>query len=206
MLTANLYYDEIDFLKYLKPEDCKSCGFNSCKEFIDAFKEKKIKINDCHFILENNRYAFEAIEKIKQTLPTVPITMHPMPAPAGLIELNKPDKKSPVLLTGNNQYTEEIILTVLSTTVCPFYVLFVDTDGNTIDMSMIFKTFTPERIKKAIINSNIEHLAENKELIIPGLAEPLKNEIEEITGWNIRVGPKCAIELPLYLSDIWLRP
>jgi len=50
------------------------------------------------------------------------------------------------------------------------------------------------------------NLTNIKEMIIPGLAEPIKKDIEMITGWKVRVGPKCAAELPLYLSDLWIRP
>lgn len=206
MLTADLYYDEIDFLKYLKLEECNLCGFSSCKEFVEAFRAKRVNINKCPTILNNNIYALEAVDKIKHLWPEVPITMNPMPAPTGLFELNNPHENSPIIISGNNEYTEEIILTVLSTTICPFHVIFVDTEGNTIDMSMIYKTFTPEKIKYAIDYSKIENLTNIKEMIIPGLAEPIKKDIEMITGWKVRVGPKCAAELPLYLSDLWIRP
>jgi CO dehydrogenase/acetyl-CoA synthase gamma subunit (corrinoid Fe-S protein) len=52
----------------------------------------------------------------------------------------------------------------------------------------------------------MENKVTAKDIIIPGLASSLKNEIETMTGWNASVGPVCAAELPLYLSDIWIPP
>ena len=111
-----------------------------------------------------------------------------------------------VIITGNNEYTEQVLMMVLGTTVCPFFVLFVDTDGNTVDMAMVYKTLTAERIHKALRETGVERKAGRKEIIVPGLASPLRNDIEKMTGWNVRVGPVCAAELPLFLSDIWIPP
>jgi len=42
--------------------------------------------------------------------------------------------------------------------------------------------------------------------MIPGLASSLRKDIERLTGWKVRVGPMCAAELPLFLSEIWIAP
>jgi CO dehydrogenase/acetyl-CoA synthase gamma subunit (corrinoid Fe-S protein) len=99
-----------------------------------------------------------------------------------------------------------VFLTVLGTTTASFFVLFIDTDGNTVDMSMIYHTFNAERVSKAFQETRIEDKVSRKEVIIPGLAAPVKRDIETLTGWHVRVGPVCAAELPLFLSALWVPP
>jgi CO dehydrogenase/acetyl-CoA synthase gamma subunit (corrinoid Fe-S protein) len=136
----------------------------------------------------------------------VPLLTHPRPGFTGLVDLNEPGPASLVLVSGNNEYTEQVLMTVLGTTICPFFVLFVDTDGNTVDMSMVYRTLTAGRILKALKGASIEEKVTGREIIIPGLAAPLKHDIERLTGWGVRVGPECAAELPLFLSEIWVPP
>jgi len=202
--NADLYINKIDFNRYLNQDECAHCGFSSCNSFIDAIKRGEKFPQECSFIGRNKAYAFEAVKKIEETWPEVPLLTHPRPAFTGLVELNQPNERSLMLISGNNEYTEQVLLTVLGTTVCPFYVLFVDTDGNTIDMAMIYKTLTAERIHNSLTTTGIEKRIAAKDMILPGLASSLKDEVEALTGWNVRVGPVCAAELPLFLADIWI--
>lgn len=206
MVSANLYLDTINLLKYLDKDDCVKCGFASCEEFIDALQKGNKRPQDCSSISKNEAYALDAVQKIKELLPPVPLIVHPRPSLIGLFELNSPDAESLVLITGNNEYTEQVLLTVLGTTKGPFFVLFIDTDGNTVDMSMIYHTFTAERVHNTLKKVRIEEKVKRKEVIIPGLAASLKKDIETLTGWRVRVGPVCAAELPLFLSEIWIPP
>ncbi len=175
-------------------------------EFIDAIKSGIKKPRDCSLISRNQSYALEAINRIKELWPEVPVLTHPRPGFAGAIELNEPAPNSLLLISGNNEYTEQVLMTVLGTTTCPFFVLFVDTDGNTVDMSMIYQTLTAERIWNSLKETGMEEKVIDKVLMIPGLAASLKEDIETLTGWNVRVGPVCAAELPLFLSEIWIPP
>ncbi|MFZ5906201.1 MAG: hypothetical protein ACOYVJ_02170 [Nitrospirota bacterium] len=206
MATADLYLDTINFMKYL-PEGCrKDCGYPSCREFFDTLQKDNLLIRTCPFITTNQEYAFRAVSLIKELWPQVPLIMYPRPGPAGLVELNQPDEQSIVLVSGNNIFTQEVLLTVLGTTRCPFYVLFIDTDGNTIDMAMIYRTLTAERISNGLHLSGIQEKTAAKQMVIPGLAAPLREDIRMATGWDVRIGPECAAELPLYFSEIWIPP
>ncbi|MEW6570024.1 MAG: (Fe-S)-binding protein [Nitrospirota bacterium] len=206
MSSADLYINEVNFLRYFERDDCAKCGYLSCAEFIEALKKKEREPRDCSLIDRNKAHAFEAIEKIKYLWPEVPLLVHPRPAQTGLVELNSPNPESLVLISGNNEYTEQVLLLVLSTTLCPFFVVFVDTDGNTVDMAMIFQTLTAERVSEALRDTGLEGRLKRREMIIPGLAGSIKGEIERLTEWKVRVGPKCAAELPLFLSEMWIPP
>jgi CO dehydrogenase/acetyl-CoA synthase gamma subunit (corrinoid Fe-S protein) len=204
--SADLYVEKIDFLRYLNTSDCRECGFPSCNEFLYVLKAGKTNVRACPFLSRNRAYAFEAIGKIQELWPEVPLLTHPRPGFTGLIELNSPDPSSLVLVTGNNEHTEEVIMTVLGTTVCPFFVICVDTRGDTVDMAMIYQSLTAEKIYHALNETGIKNRVQSGELLIPGLAAPLKDDIERLSGWKARVGPVCAAELPLFLSEIWIPP
>lgn len=206
MTFADLYYEKINFLRYFHQGGCDQCGFSSCDAFIEAIKTGVREPQDCPVITKNKAYSLKAIREIEESWPEVPLLTHPRPGYIGLVELNKPAHKSLVLISGNNEYTEQVLMTVLGTTVCPFYIIFVDTDGNTVDMSMIYHTLTAEKVCDALKEARMEGKASAKAMIIPGLAYSLKGDIEKLTGWQVRVGPVCAAELPLFLSEIWIPP
>lgn len=206
MSSADLYLEKVNLKKYLNKTDCVQCGFKSCDEFTNALMKGIKKPKDCPFLSKNKAYAFEVTLRLKDLWPDVPLLVHPRPCLVGLIELNKPDTSSSILISGNNEYTEQVIMTVLGTTICPFFVIFVDTDGNTVDMAMIYQTMTAERVYKALKESGVEKKTSKREMIVPGLTAPLKEDIEKLTGWRVKVGPICAAELPLFLSEFWTPP
>lgn len=182
------------------------CGFPSCEEFITAVRTGTKTPGDCSFINRNRAYAFEAVQKMGELWPEVPLLVHPRPGFTGLLALNNPDATSMVIVTGNNEYTEQVVTTVFSTTECPFFLLFIDTGGNTVDMSMVYQTLTAERISNGLEHAGIMKRQSSGTLIIPGLAASLGPDVEKLTGWRVNVGPVCAAELPLFLSDIWIPP
>jgi CO dehydrogenase/acetyl-CoA synthase gamma subunit (corrinoid Fe-S protein) len=206
MASAELYFETVNFLGYLKRTDCAQCGIESCEEFVDALSKGIRQPQDCPFLSKNEAYAFGVALKAKDLWPEVPLLTHSRPSLIGLVEINSPDSGSSVLISGNNDYTEQVLLTTLGTTISPFFVIFVDTDGNTVDMAMIYHTLTAERIYKALKETGIQEKAKKREMIIPGFASSLREDIEKLTGWQVTVGPICAAELPLFLSEIWIPP
>jgi CO dehydrogenase/acetyl-CoA synthase gamma subunit (corrinoid Fe-S protein) len=203
MASADLYLETVDFLRYLKRTDCGECGIESCEEFVDALRKGKKKPQDCPYLTKNKAYAFEIALKAKDVLPDVPMLTVPRPGHVGLVELNNPGLESIVLISGNNDYTVQVLLTILGTTTGAFFVLFIDTNGDTVDMAMIYQSLTAEKINNALKISGIKERVSEREFIIPGFASSLKQDIEKMTGWQVQVGPLCAAELPLFLSEIW---
>jgi acetyl-CoA decarbonylase/synthase complex subunit gamma len=43
----------------------------------------------------------------------------------------------------------------------------------------------------------------HRKLIIPGKAARLSGEIQEISGWEVLVGPRDSSEIPKYLQKKW---
>lgn len=206
MLKTDLYFDKIDLYKYLPQTDCGECGFGACNELVNMLKKEGLKPGVCPYLSENMSYAFDTVINAEQIIPEIELMQLPVPADPGLVEFNMPVKDSTLLISGNSEITQLALSAILATTVKPFYVLFVDTRGNTIDMAMIYGTFTEDRIKDMIEHNNIAKKLNHREMVIPGFAGPLKEEIKRLTGWNVKAGPICCGELPLYFGEGWVAP
>jgi acetyl-CoA decarbonylase/synthase complex subunit gamma len=122
---------------------------------------------------------------------------------AGLVELGEPGPGDPVLVTGNSELTQEVLLAVLSTTTRSFFVLFSDTRGDTFDMSLILGSFTVERLAGILDREKVRERAAGSTLILPGLAAGLRDEVASVSGLAVEVGPVCAAELPLFFGERW---
>jgi CO dehydrogenase/acetyl-CoA synthase gamma subunit (corrinoid Fe-S protein) len=73
-------------------------------------------------------------------------------------------------------------------------------------MAVIYKTLTAEQIRKDVQSSGVLDKTSRQDIIIPGLAAAMCNDLKQSTGWNVTVGPICAGELPLFLANRWLAP
>ena len=73
-------------------------------------------------------------------------------------------------------------------------------------MAMIYERFTPVKVTAALHDADLAAKVRHRTLIIPGLAAALEQPLAAATGWEIRVGPICALELPLYFGEYWQPP
>jgi CO dehydrogenase/acetyl-CoA synthase gamma subunit (corrinoid Fe-S protein) len=204
MLLADAYLDRIDFLRYLPQTDCGACGEKTCEEFAQGLKRGEKRPPDCPEMSESLYYPFQIALEADHTLPKFTCVMDPQPGPIGVVEINRPREESPLLISGNHVHTQDVLLSILSTTSSPFLLLFSDTKGNTVDMAVIFETLTAKQIRKDVQTSDVLDRISHKEVIIPGLAAAVGHQLTQSTVWNIIVGPICAAELPLFLADRWL--
>lgn len=201
-ITADLYFQKINLLRYCD-ESCDVCKVNSFDEFVARLKSGNLKNGLCpHWSEQKLRRFFQVVE-METALPRTPSVDIPMPVQTGMFDVNNPNESSPILLTGNSQFTLEVLSAVLALTTSPFRLLCVDTRGDTVDMAMIYKTLTAKKITDTL-EREFPSTVPSCRIILPGLAEPL---LEEIRAWgyhNVEVGPICAAELPLYMGDYWL--
>jgi len=70
-------------------------------------------------------------------------------------------------------------------------------------MAMIYESFKVEKIMAALEELPV-HL--RREIVLPGFASPLKQALEQQMEWQVKVGPLCVAELPLFLGDDWELP
>jgi len=197
-MKANLYLDQVNLPRYW-PDDAPI----SSEDFLNEVKAGTASIDDYSFLTRQQKQALKLVLDADTLLPEIPLTTMPQPVPAELIPLNTPDDISLVIATGNNRYTLEVLTTVWSWGNTPAYFLLVDCLGNTADMAMVYGEFTAERLREALKESGLEDMVRHRHLIVPGFTEPLKADFARMTGWEIEVGPVCAVELPLFLENRW---
>jgi len=201
MLLADNYLDRIDFLRYLPQTDCAECRAKTCQEFVEDLKRGRKKPTDCPHLSETLYYPFHVALSADNLLPKFPCLTAPRPGPTGLVEINAPGDDTPILISGNNIHTQDVITSILGTTKSPFFLIFAHTKGDTVDMAVILKSLTAEVISKEVAKSGVLERVPHQEMIIPGLASAMCAELKESTGWKVTVGPICAAELPLFLAN-----
>jgi CO dehydrogenase/acetyl-CoA synthase gamma subunit (corrinoid Fe-S protein) len=206
MLKADLYADRIDLAPYLTPEECRGLGGPDCVQVAARLKDGSLAPEDCRALSPARRQALSLAVRALDVLPVVQSLELPRPVPPDLFEINEPGPDAPLLVTGNSEFTLAVVTGLLALTVSPFYLLVVDTRGDTVDMSMIYRSFTPQRLDQGLEAHRLADKVRRRQLIIPGVVAPLKEELAAYTGWEVRVGPICVAELPLFLGEADWQP
>ncbi|MFC1939252.1 hypothetical protein ACFLXO_01030 [Chloroflexota bacterium] len=199
MQEADLYLTMVDFCRYW-PANAEI----SCDDFMTRLAAGGVNIADYGFLTPSQAHAFKLVLEAKTYLPSVPQLTMPQPMEKGLFPINEPDESSPVIVTGNNRLTFEVLGTIWAHGVTPAYFLLVDCLGSTVDMAMVYKDFTPARLVQAVTESGLERIVRHRHMMVPGFTAPLAKDFAAATNWEIEVGPVCAVELPLFLGDRWI--
>ncbi|MDZ4246684.1 MAG: hypothetical protein U1D67_06170 [Dehalococcoidia bacterium] len=197
-LRADLYLKQVDLSRYW-PADAPV----SFRECISGTGKIKACLEGCSFLSSGRLQAFKLALASDDYLPSIPLLTVPQPTDPGLVPVNEPDEDAPVLVTGNNVHTFEVLMAVWSLGITPAYFLLVDTLGNTVDMAMIYGEFRPGKLAESVSAAGLEKRVSHRRLLVPGLTSPLSEKFAEVTGWEVEVGPVCAVELPLFLGDRW---
>jgi acetyl-CoA decarbonylase/synthase complex subunit gamma len=132
------------------------------------------------------------------TDPRKPVAVEP-----GLREFGKPDETSPVLLTTNFALTYYTVASDIESNGLNCYLIVVDTEGHAVDTSVAGRKLTAENIAEAIKTTQVEEKVKHRKLIIPGKAARLSGEIQELSGWEVLVGPRDSSEIPKFFSEKW---
>jgi CO dehydrogenase/acetyl-CoA synthase gamma subunit (corrinoid Fe-S protein) len=203
MPDADLYIDRIDIDRYLSGDECTRCGARSCRDLVRRLVERRVQAAELRGLDPRKAAALMTATGADGVVPAVPSLQLPRPVKPGVVELNDPSPGAPVLVTGNSEFTQEVLLAVLSTTLSPFFVVFTDTRGDTLDMALILDSFTPERVGRFFEQQDVSGRVGGGTLVLPGLAADLADAVAEVTGLAAEVGPVCAAELPLYFGERW---
>ncbi len=206
MPAADLYVQRLQWLPYLTLEECRAAGAENCEDFLARLQNRTLSLQTAPGLSPQKRHALQIALEGTALVPPVEALALPQPTRPGLHEINEPTPASPVLVTGNSEITLTVLTAVLATTISPFYLLLVDTLGDTLDMALIYERFTPARIAAACEEEALAVRVSHRRMVIPGLAATLREPIATATGWDVTVGPICALELPLFFGDYWQPP
>jgi acetyl-CoA decarbonylase/synthase, CODH/ACS complex subunit gamma len=131
------------------------------------------------------------------TDPQKPIQVLP-----GLYEINNPKPEDPVLVTTNFSITYFSIANEVEGSGLPAWLLVTDAEGMSVLTAWAAGKFDAERIAKDVKNFNVQDKVTNKRLVLPGHVAVLSGELEEeLPGWEIRVGPREAVDVPAFMKQ-----
>jgi acetyl-CoA decarbonylase/synthase, CODH/ACS complex subunit gamma len=130
------------------------------------------------------------------TDPQKPIQVEP-----GIYPINKPGPDSPVMVTTNFSITYFAVANELESSGMPAWLLVADAEGMSVLTAWAAGKFDAERIAKTVKGTGIADKINHKSVVIPGHVAVLMGELEEeLAGWEIKVGPREAVDLPRYLK------
>jgi acetyl-CoA decarbonylase/synthase complex subunit gamma len=130
------------------------------------------------------------------TDPQKPIQVTP-----GLYEINHPTADSPVLVTTNFSITYFSVANEVESSGQPTWLLVTDAEGMSVLTAWAAGKFDAERIAKAVKAFNVADKVTTKRIVLPGHVAVLSGELEEeLPDWEIRVGPREALDITKFLK------
>ncbi len=131
------------------------------------------------------------------TDPQKPIQVQP-----GVYEINNPKPNDPVLVTTNFSITYFSVANEVEGSGLPAWLVVVDAEGMSVLTAWAAGKFDAERIAKSIKSFNLADKVSHKKLVLPGHVAVLSGEVEaELPDWEIRVGPREAVDIPKFMKQ-----
>ncbi len=131
------------------------------------------------------------------TDPQKPIQVQP-----GLYEINNPKPDDPVLVTTNFSITYFSVANEVEGSGLPAWLVVADAEGMSVLTAWAAGKFDAERIAKDVKRFDVAAKVSRRRLVIPGHVAVLSGELEaELPDWEIRVGPREAVDLPRYMKE-----
>ena len=131
------------------------------------------------------------------TDPQEPIQVTP-----GIYEINNPGPQDPFLVTTNFSITYFSVANEVESMGIPAWLLVTDSEGMSVLTAWAAGKFDAEIIAKDAKRFNAAEKVEKKTIIIPGHTAVLSGELEEeLPDWDVKVGPKEAVDIPAFLKQ-----
>ena len=132
------------------------------------------------------------------TDPQKPIQMEP-----GVYEFSEPTADSPLLTTTNFSLTYFSVAGEVESSGIPCWLLVCDSEGMSVLTAWAAGNFDAEVIAKMVKQFNVADRIAHRKIVIPGLVAVISGELEdELSGWEVLVGPREAVDIPAYLK-LW---
>jgi len=132
------------------------------------------------------------------TDPRKPVAVEP-----GLRTFGTTDENSPVMFTTNFALTYYTVASDIESAKVNAHLIVVDTEGIAVDSAVAGRKLTAESVAEAVKESGVESKVKHRKIIIPGKSARLSGEIEELSGWQVLVGPRDSSEIPKFLQEKW---
>ena len=104
-----------------------------------------------------------------------------------------------MLVTTNFSITYFSVANEVEGSGLPAWLLVVDAEGMSVLTAWAAGKFDADRIAKAVKTFDVDRKVSRKRIVLPGHVAVLSGEVEEaLPGWEIRVGPREAVDLPAF--------
>jgi acetyl-CoA decarbonylase/synthase complex subunit gamma len=131
------------------------------------------------------------------TDPQKPIQVQP-----GVYEINDPGPEDPVLVTTNFSITYFSVANEVESAGSAAWLVVTDAEGMSVLTAWAAGKFDAERIAKDVKRFGVPDKVSKHRVVLPGHVAVLSGELEEeLPGWEIKVGPREAVDLPAYLKE-----
>ena len=138
---------------------------------------------------------------LRQNLYTDP--RKPVSVEAEVIPFGEPDENSPMLLTTNFALTYYTVASDIESAKVDCYLMVVDSEGISVESAVAGRKMTADTVAEALEEFKVADLVKHRHLIIPGRAARLSGEIQEVSGWNVIVGPMDSSGIAGYIDEKW---
>jgi acetyl-CoA decarbonylase/synthase complex subunit gamma len=126
----------------------------------------------------------------------------PLATTQGIYEIGGPNENSPVLITTNFSLTYFLVSGYIETSKIPCYLLVMNTDGLSVMTAWAAGKFVADAIAPFVKKSGITDKVKHHKLVIPGHAAAESGGLEEeLSDWEILVGPREGAHIPAYLKS-----
>ena len=142
-------------------------------------------------------YALLVLRENIYTDPQKPIQVQP-----GIYEINNPSADAPAMVTTNFSITYFSVANEVEGSGLPAWLLVTDAEGMSVLTAWAAGKFDAERIAKAVKEFDLGGKVSKKQIVLPGHVAVLSGELEEeLPDWEIRVGPREAVDLPTFMKE-----
>ncbi len=142
-------------------------------------------------------YALLVLRENIYTDPQKPIQVQP-----GIYEINNPTADAPAMVTTNFSITYFSVANEVEGSGLPAWLVVTDAEGMSVLTAWAAGKFDAERIAKAVKEFDLASKVSKKQIVLPGHVAVLSGELEEeLPDWEIRVGPREAVDLPAFMKE-----
>jgi len=142
-------------------------------------------------------YALLVLRENIYTDPQKPIQVQP-----GIYEINNPTADAPAMVTTNFSITYFSVANEVEGSGLPAWLVVTDAEGMSVLTAWAAGKFDAERIAKAVKEFDVASKVSKKRIVLPGHVAVLSGELEEeLPDWEIRVGPREAVDIPAFMKQ-----
>jgi 2-polyprenyl-3-methyl-5-hydroxy-6-metoxy-1,4-benzoquinol methylase len=124
---------------------------------------------------------------------TLPIAVAP-----GVYAIGRPGPSAPVLLTGNFLGSVEAVRAAMGER--DGYLVVEDSDGWNVWCASDAGRFNAEKAAAMVELHRLGESVDRRVIVVPRLGGRVRSPLEELTGWQVQIGPLEARDLPSYLE------